>query len=171
MTDVEILDSLVEFIKSNVAVKLKLKKPPSNNVVVNSKYELVNPSVFKGWVPPKNYTDYGYDIPYINVMEDEGLDDNDESELSIRLKIVTYDPGIVKEDKSLNPNVEGYIDLLNIINQIRREISQNPVINKVNINKPIKWSMDAEQSYPYWSADVSFTVSIAPLEFNVKEFI
>lgn len=171
ITDIEVLDALVEFIKNNVSKNIKLKKPPSDNKVIDSEYELVNPAVFKGWVPPKNYNEeYGYDVPAIIAMLDEGTDDNEESDMSVRLKIVTYDPGKVKEDKTLSPNTEGYIDLLNVIQKIRREISLNPIIeNKFSVKLPIKRSMDEEQSYPYWSADMSFSVSIAPFEFNTEE--
>lgn len=173
MNDVEVLNAIVEFLKSNVAEHLKLKKPPENNQV-EGQYELVNPAIYKGWVPPKNYLEeYGYDVPSIIVMLDDGLDDSQSAEISIRLKIITYDPGETKEDGTVTPNVSGYVDLLNVITRIRIELSQNPIIlEKVNINKPIKWSMDKEQSYPYWSADLSFNVSSAPLAFNIaKNFL
>ena len=52
-----------------------------------------------------------------------------------------------------------------------RKVIKNPVIEeKVSINKPIKWSMDSQQSYPYWTANMSFTVSIAPLPFNTEQY-
>ena len=106
-------------------------------------------------------------------MIEDGEDNSNSTELTVRIKIVTYDPGKAKEDGTLTPNVEGYKDLLNLITRIRIELSQNPIIlEKVNINKPIKWSMDKEQSYPYWSADLSFNVSSAPLAFNIaKNFL
>lgn len=169
MNDIDVLNALVEFFKSNVAVHFKLKKPPED-YNVDGEYELVNPAVYKGWVPPKNYLEeYGYDVPAIIVMLDEGIDDNKSADISIRVKIITYDPGETKEDGTTTPNVYGYVDLLNVITKIRIELSQNSVIlEKVNISKPIKWSMDKEQSYPYWSADLSFDVSIAPLEFNIN---
>lgn len=169
INDVEILNALVEFLKENISKHFQLKKPPVNNKILGD-YELVNIAIYKGWVPPKNYLEeYGYDIPGIIVMLDEGIDDSENAEIAIRLKVITYDPGKVKEDKTLSPNVEGYVDLLNVITRIRMELSKNPIIlNKVNVNKPIRWSMDKEQSYPYWSADVSFNVSIAPFDFEIK---
>lgn len=171
MNDIEILNAIVKFFKDNVSKDLKLKKPPENHKI-EGEYELVNPAVYKGWIPPKNYLDeYGYDVPSIIVMIDDGSDDNESADLSIRIKIIAYDPGETKEDGTVAPNVLGYIDLLNIITKIRIELSQNPIIlEKVNINKPIKWSMDKEQSYPYWSADLSFNVSIAPLPFNISQY-
>ncbi len=173
MDDYEVLNIISKFLKSNVANQIKLKKPPEDNMV-EDEYALVNPAVFTEWVPPKNYLDeYGHDIPAIIVMVEDGEDNNDYAELTVRIKIVTYDPGETKEDGKMIPNVEGYKDLLNVITKIRRELSQNPIIlEKVNVNKPIKWSMDEEQSYPYWTANINFSVSIAPLAFNIaKDFL
>ena len=168
MNDIEVLEYLCKFLKDNVANKIKLEKPPDRGKVEED-YERVKPAVHEGWVPPKNFSDYGYDVPGIIVMIDDGSEDT-LAELNVRLKIVTYDPGTTQEDGILSPNTKGYKDLLNVITRIRIELSQNPIIlEKVNVNKPIKWSMDEEQSYPYWSANISFGVSIAPLLFNINE--
>lgn len=167
MNDIEVLNCLYKFLIENVASKIKLEKPP-DDVQAESKYELVSPAVYEGWLPPKNFLDsYGYDVPGMIVMIDDGIDE-ESSELNIRIKLITYDPGETKENGQLIPNAKGYKDLLNLITRIRIELSQNPVIlEKVIVNKPIKWSMDEEQSYPYWTANLSFSVSIAPLAFNI----
>ena len=55
MTDALILKTIEKYLKENIAPKLKFKKPPEDNQIVDSEYELVNPAVFTGWVPPKNY--------------------------------------------------------------------------------------------------------------------
>lgn len=169
MTDNEVLESLSKFLKDNVSSSIKLEKPLSNKKLQET-YELVNPAVYTGWLPPKNFLEsYGYDVPGIIVMMDDGIDD-DSANLNIRIKFVTYDPGQTEENGELTPNAKGYKDLLNLISKTRIELSQNPIIyEKVSVNKPIKWSMDTEQNYPYWSADMSFTVSIAPLAFNINE--
>lgn len=174
MTDVEILDRLATFIKNNIATKIKLENPPEKGVInKEGVYELVHPSVYKGWMPLGSLNEYEYSVPSIVVMIDEGMDDNSESNLNMRLKIVTFDPGETNEGGVVNLNGKGYMDLLNLITRIRLEFAKNPIIlEKVNINKPIKWSMDSQQSYPYWTANVSFTVSIAPLAFDItKKFL
>lgn len=167
MNDIEVLEFLSKFFRENIASKIKLEKPSEDNI--NGKYELVNPAVYEGWVPIKNFLDnYGYDVPGIVVMIDEGNEDKT-ADLNIRIKIVTYDPGI-SDLGELTPNAKGYKDLLNLITLIRIELAQNPVIlEKVSINKPFNWSMDEEQSYPYWSANFSFSVSIVPLAFNIEK--
>lgn len=174
MTDIEVLNGLSKFIKDNIANQIKLEKPPEKGVINKvGSYELVHPSVYKGWVPLSNLNEYEYSIPSIVVMIDEGTDDNSDSNLSMRLKIATFDPGETQEDGIVDLNGKGYMDLLNLITKIRLEFAKNPIIlEKVNINKPIKWSMDGQQSYPYWTANLSFTVSIAPLAFNIaKNFL
>lgn len=172
MTDVDVIKGLAIFLEKNVASKIELEKPPEKGVISGERsYELVNPTVYKGWIPLKNLDEYNYSIPSIVVMLDEGIDDNNDSTLNIRLKIATYDPGETQEDGNINLNGKGYMDLLNLMTKIRLELSQNPIIeDKVIINKPIKWSMDSQQSYPYWTANMSFTVSIAPLAFNIEQY-
>lgn len=172
MTDVDVIKGLAIFLEKNVATKIELEKPPEKGVIIEGSYELVNPKVYKGWIPLKNLDEYSYSIPSIVVMLDEGIDDNNDSTLNIRLKIATYDPGETQEDGNINLNGKGYMDLLNLMTKIRLELSQKPVIEeKVIINKPIKWSMDSQQSYPYWTANMSFTVSIAPLLFNTEQYL
>lgn len=170
MIDIDILESLADFLKSNVASKIKLKKPTDTD---EGPYELVNPAVYICWVPPKNFLEeYGHDIPSLIVMMDEGLDSEEDATLSVRVKVVTYDPGEVKEDNKLTPNTQGYKDLLNVLTKIRLEISQNKTIkDKVIVEKPIRWSMDKEQIYPYWSAEISFNVVLEKLQFNYDKYL
>lgn len=172
MNDLEVLKALSGFLKEKVASKIKLEKVPDDNQVEGD-YELVNPAVYQGWLPPKNFLEsYGYDIPGMIVMIDDGTDDNESADLNIRIKVVTYDPGTTKEDGTLTPDAKGYKDLLNLIFKIRLALSENVVINDtITVNKPIKWNMDEEQNYPYWSANVSFPVSIASLKFNIDKYL
>lgn len=171
MTDVDLIKGFAIFLEKNVASKIELEKPPEKGILVEGSYELVNPTVYKGWIPLNNLDEYTYSIPSIVVMLDEGIDDNSDSTLNIRLKIATYDPGETQENGTMNLNGKGYMDLLNLMTKIRLELSQNPIIEeKISVNKPIKWSMDNQQSYPYWTANMSFTVSIAPLPFNTEQY-
>lgn len=175
ITDVEILDTLKQFIIDNIASKIKLKKPSSDGNVEESEYELVNPAVYTMYIPPKNILDdYGYDIPAILIMIDNMEDDNDSASLVCRLSFVVYDPGEVDEDGIFSPNVEGYKDLLNLKNKFLILLSENPVIKeKFSINKPIKWSMDEETIYPYYAGNLEFEIPIAPLNFipNYQKYL
>ncbi len=165
MNDNDVLEAIAKFLKEKVCPKIKLKKVPQKNLVEGT-YELVNPAVYIGWIPPKNFkNEYGYEVPSFIVMLDEGTDDYTEAVLAIRIKIITYDPGVLEVNGDITPNAKGYKDLLNSIAKVRMLISENPIISeKISINKPMKWDMDEEQAYPYWSANINFNVDIPPIE-------
>lgn len=171
MTDSRILEAIKKFLIDNVASKIRLEKPPADGRV-DGEYELVNPAVYVGWIPPKNYLDeYGYDIPSLLVMEDGGEDNTDEAFLNIRVGIATYDPGQTGQDGRTIPNVKGYKDLLNLITRIRLELSKTAVIGEVtSIQKPIKWGLYEEQKYPYWHGWITFQASAVPINYQDQGF-
>lgn len=178
MTDDKILEGIKNFLAENVANKFKLERPPENGAF-DKNYELVNPAVYIGWIPPKNYLNkYGYDVPAFLVMEDGGEDEGNEASIDIRIGIATYDPGLTtKEETILNtiPNTNGYKDLLNIIQRIRIELSKVVTIENItSIQKPIRWGMYEEQQYPYWHGWISFKASTVPLNYQnseIKQFL
>lgn len=149
-----------------------LKKAPENNKITD-KYELVNPAVYIGWIPPKGFENrYGFSIPCLVVMTDSGSDDNESAEIKARIKIITYDSGLVKDDNELIPGLTGYKDLLNVIDRIRITLSENLIINnKVSHKKPIEWGIDEEQHYPIWSGEISFPVSILSLKPDIDSYL
>lgn len=166
MNDNLILESLKKFLIENVANKFKLEKPQEGNIL-DEKYELVNPAVYIGWIPPKNYlVDYGYDVPALLIMEDGGEDSGDESNINIRIGIATFDPGQTDSNRT-TPNTKGYKDLLNIITRIRMEFAKVSIIeDTTTIQKPIKWGLYEEQNYPYWNGWLSFQASAMPLNLR-----
>lgn len=167
MTDNRILEAIKKFIVENVASKIKLEKP-STDGRLEGEYALVNPAVYVGWIPPKNYLDeYGYDIPSLLIMEDGGEDSTDEAFLNIRIGIATYDPGYTSPEGETTPNVKGYIDLLNLITRIRLELARMAVIEETtSIQKPIKWGLYEEQKYPYWHGWITFQASAVPVNYQ-----
>lgn len=170
MDDLQVLKSLKYFLTENVSKRIKLECPPKNNVL-DEEYKLVNPAVYIGWLPPKNFLqDYDYDVPSILIMSDGGSDEGDEAGVNIRLVIATYDPGQTLEEGT-QINFKGYKDLLNIITKIRIALTEQLTLNCGIINKPIKWSMYEEQSYPYWHASMEFKVDTVPFNFNTNNFL
>lgn len=165
MTDNRVLGAIKEFLQEKISPEFKLKKPSEDNII-NDNYELVNPAVYIGWVPPKNYlNEYGYDVPSLLVMEDGGEDSGQDADIDIRIGIATYDPG-----SSTIPDFKGYKDLLNIIQRIRIEIVKSAVIAGITtVEKPIKWGMYEEQQYPYWHGWISFKVRTVPLNYENSE--
>lgn len=166
MGENEVLEALKQFMVNNISNKLKLEKPPDEGNIKED-YELVNPAVYVGWIPPKNYlTDYGYTIPGLLIMSDGGEDSLDEAYINIRIGIATYDPGLT-DSQNTTPNTKGYRDLLNVIQKIRIEIASSLTINnKTTIQGPIKWGVYEEQNYPYWNGWITFQTSILPLNYG-----
>lgn len=178
MTDDKILEAVKKFLVENVASNFKLEKPTDDGKL-DEKYELVSPAVYIGWIPPKNYlTEYGYDLPALLVMEDSGEDDGEEANITIRIAVATYDPGLTHsqnlESNITDLNFKGYKDLLNVIQRTRVELSKVSTfggegsLNKSKDN-PIKWAMYEEQQYPYWHGWISFKISTMPLNYQNSE--
>lgn len=158
MSDINILNKLKDILDINLK-DIKLEKSSDEG-----EFELVNPSVYIGWIPPKNYLDeYGYDIPGIVIMEKKGKEDVEEASLQIRLGIQTYDDGTTIKDGKVNPNMKGYSDILNLITKIRMILNKNPAEIGLSINKPIEWGFYDEQNYPFWTGYMEFGVNMTPL--------
>jgi hypothetical protein len=99
-------------------------------------------------------------------MEDGGEDTGDEASIQIRIGIATYDPGMTNV-VGVTPNSKGYRDLLNIITRIRIELAQKSTIKELTVvEKPIKWGLYEEQSYPYWHGWISFSATTMPLKYS-----
>lgn len=189
MTDENILESIKKFLIENVASKFKLEKPPKNEDI-DEPFELVNPAVYVGWMPPKRHIEegffynnniekyleqYGHNIPSLIVClgENGGEDDGEKTTLPIKIAIVTYDPGITDEGLTV-PNYKGYKDLLNIITRVRLELSNSSNFDSACLEKPIRWGVFEEQSYPYWHGWITFNVTTMPFNSenkNINQFL
>lgn len=160
-----VLETLQSFLLEKVSPEIKLLKANDNNV---NGYELVNPQVHIGWIPPKGYIPEGMEhmIPCLIVGFDEDEDDGQEMETKIRISAVVYKPGSYKpQDDSVKytPTMEGYIDLLNLLDRTKAELVRHRIINQsLKVEMPIKKGMyQQEQPYPYWYGWIIFSVSIA----------
>lgn len=159
------LDILKEFLEINVANKIKLQKPSDDNVEL---YELVNPAVHVGWIPPKRYLPEGMEtnIPCLIVGLDDGANDTDSTSMNIRISAAVYSPGEHIPDGetvTFNPSFNGFKDLMNLIDRTVAELMKNPIMkNRISVAKPIKWGMYEEQPYPYWYGWIRFGISMAP---------
>ncbi|HYE80874.1 MAG TPA: hypothetical protein VEG39_01770 [Clostridia bacterium] len=156
MTENEVLNALVEYIKS-VTADLRFVKGGDKQVT-----ELVPPAVYEGWVPPKNYlTEYGYDVPCVVVGMDEGEDDGQSAKLGIRLTFGIYSPGAMNTEGQIIPDAKGYIELLHLMTRVRVSLLNQVFINgKCEIEKPVKWGMFDEQLWPYWHGWMTFNTPL-----------
>ncbi len=159
MSDNIVLEVLQKFIHENVASQSKLQKPTDKDM---TKYELVNPSVHIGWVPPKLSENMSPDTqvpdyPCIIIGVDEGDDDGQDAGVNIRMSFALYNLGLYGEDGKITPDYKGYKDLLNLKDATKRELARAAVIGGVTtIQGPFKWGMYQDQPYPYWFGWLSF---------------
>lgn len=172
MNDLDLLEKIKEFLQREVATKIKLELPPQDGQF-NGAYKLVNPSIHIGWLPPGTaLNDTQHNIPSILVMSDGGEDVGSEASLIIRLIIGVYDPGLTRTEDDIELNCKGYKDLLNLITRIRIELSEQLIIDDlIEVEKPIKWKMYDEQMYPYWHAQMEFSISTIPIQTIYREFL
>lgn len=162
MSTVSILSALQKFCEEKVITNIKLQKHDDN---VNN-YELVNPAVHIGWIPPKGFLPAEMEtaIPCLIVGLDEASDDSKDAEYKIRISAVVYSPGLHKPEGAdkvtYSPDFQGYRDLLNLIDRTVAELKKNRIVkNYGTIQDPIKWGMYInEQPYPYWYGWITFTV-------------
>lgn len=158
MSDLSYLENLKKYLIENVANKIKLEK---SREYEDEAYSLVNPEVYVGWIPPKNYLDeQGHDVPSILIMSDGGIDNDDEASESIRIAITTFDPGTTTS-LGTKSNSKGYKDLLNVITLIRLALK-----DYAGVQKPIKWGMYDEQAYPYWCGWVTFDLKTLSFDYH-----
>jgi hypothetical protein len=165
MSTVTILDKIKEFLEESVAPNIKLQKADDNNIDL---YELANPQVFIGWLPPKGCIPEGltHTIPCLLVGLDECSDDGKEGELNLRISAAVYSPGMHKkvgaEEGSVTEfkaDYQGYIDLLNLLDRTTAELIKAQVIkNSVSLIYPVKSGMYLEQPYPFWYGWITFSV-------------
>lgn len=171
MTDNIVLEAIRDNLIANVASNIKLQVPYDDDI---TKYELMNPNVFIGWLPPANQLQdmpqqlmdgVKKAIPCIIVTFDDGEDDGSDAGLNIRVSFAVYNPGLTNPDGEFIPDSKGYQDLVNLIFLTRQELSSNPVIcnGKTEVNKPFKWGMYLDQPQPYWFGYLTFKATIAIL--------
>jgi hypothetical protein len=176
MIDNIILESIQSFCMENVSPKIKLQVPFDDDI---SKYQLMHPNVFIGWLPPPNQLE---DIPLqlsdgvkkvlpaMIIGMDEGEDDGNDAGINIRITFIVYNPGLYPSEGSIIPDYKGYRDLLNLIFICRQQLSKMYLLNngKTAAQKPYRWGMYPEQPTGYWVGWLTFRATAAILPFIVE---
>ncbi len=165
MTENIILEALQKFLQDNVAAGIKLRKPTDGQSV----YELVNPSVYVGWISPTLPKDLRPEdllqsipeTPCILISMDGGEDAGNSASMDIRLTFITYGGEKTIGGRTI-PDLEGYKDINNLRTRAREELAKAAVIGqKTVVQQPFTWSMYEEQPYPHWMGWLKFKVSCA----------
>ncbi|MEK3770118.1 hypothetical protein MKY14_16320 [Paenibacillus sp. FSL R5-0887] len=99
------------------------------------------PAVHIGFLPQKNRENAEIsEFPFILVRPSTGDDQQDSSKVTVKLVF-----GVKAEDQ------QGFIDLFNIMEQVRIEFLRQRIINRrYKMELPYKWEFFDEQPYPEW---------------------
>jgi hypothetical protein len=158
-----------------VSPKIKLQVPYDDDI---TKYHLMHPNAFIGWLPPPNQLeDAQFDVdgikkalPAMIIGMDDGEDDGNDAGINVRITFITYNPGLYSPEDdqvTFTPNFQGYRDLLNLIFICRKELSQNYLINngKTTAQKPFRWGMYPQQPIGYWAGWLTFRATAVTIPY------
>ncbi len=157
VTPISLQESLTEFLKINVAEKIKVKSTMENSDNVHYKH----PQVVLGFVLPKisdkrrTTKDEDGEYPFIATRV-TGYKNRDVYSSVVNIKIIfgvhcygSYKGNILLEDAS------GYRDILNIAEKIRQELFKMRILDKkYEILDDFKVAIPDEQPYPYWVGEM-----------------
>jgi hypothetical protein len=134
------------------ALRVFLEKVVCNFRLQTKAGELEPPKIVNGFLPPKG-TNEKDDFPFVIVRPVSGSADRDLEQIKISILIGGYSEEYDEDGHSVN----GFEYCLNVISRIKQEIFKLPgltLAGKYQVNFPFSWSLDEEQPWPYWFAEV-----------------
>lgn len=165
MAIVKQLDIIKSWLEKEICPNFKLKEANDENVDATYSYEIVNPSVFILYVPPKELIPEKNRVPSICVQFDDGQETRDGGgKLNVRLQFSIFNPGEHTEN-GFDRNTEGWRDVWNLIDYTMERIRNTEVIEGLRIVKedgvkcgPISDQGQIPLFYPYYFAWLTFSV-------------
>lgn len=164
---VTILEEIRDFYVSEVLNKTQMQRPTRDDRI--NAYELVQPSAYIGWIPPGGIFDMPDRplIPCIVVGLDQRTASIEDTEMQVRITAAIYDPGhqtwTEESGLSTDPNFEGYVTLLNLMDRLEAVTMKHQVIGgRYKLDSAIESKMYDEQPWPYWYGYLRFTLSGPP---------
>jgi hypothetical protein len=161
MSSVSFLNEIKRFLEEKVSPSIRLQAPSDDDVY---RYDLVNPSVFIGWVPPKGMIPEGIKTPFpcMIVGLDDGEAEKEKKTYAIRISVAVYSPGLHKIENgqmTYSPDFNGYVDLLNLIDRTVNILMKEGVTH-FEMSENVAWGIyQQEQPYPYWYGFITFKAS------------
>ena len=140
MTQVQLLKDLVGF----------TKKVLQNQKYIDADGNEKEIEVKAGFLKQKEMRDNTYDH-YVLIRVLDGESDHEESTVKVRFIICVAD----------RDTIEGWITVLNILEDIRQAILSRTIICKrYTYNDPVKWVVEEDEAYPAYFAtlDVQFVI-------------
>lgn len=156
------LTILKKWLESHLAKEeIKLKQPRSDNRI--GFYRLAEPAVHIGLVPPDGILDPNGKtrIPCLVVGMMKTDDDREETNFSVRITGIVYDPGIQDgKEGQLQPNFDGYLTLLNFLDRVKSWLlKEDGVENRLELKGSVALTPYEEQPWPYWYGCLEMVLS------------
>ena len=186
MSVVSSIETIRDWLESNVCQKVKLKLPDDKTVDGAYPYKLVNPAAFSLFVPSKDRIPpkIPAPIPSVCVQLAQGKDDITASSRSIKIRLCfsAWDPGFHGRDilaqkgggiqqynetaeAFFEKNGEGWRDVWNFVDTALRLIENAGYLGDLRVKQEdgIEFGPVTEQDaipdfYPYWFAWIEFSV-------------
>lgn len=118
-----------------------------------------DPQIVLGYLDPLQEEDKGQeDFPYIIVRYINDMTLEEQSNLSLKLIFGAY-----------SEDIEGWVDVLHLMELVKKAVLTKPVFNFYTIDRPIKTSMPEEQPYPYFFGFMELTLTIPQLQMEGEQ--
>lgn len=121
---------------------------------INEKGTFKTPQVRLGYLamkerkpgkPPEDEEDF----PYILIRYNQGEDEIDSGIVKINILLGAY-----RNDET------GWIDILNMIETIRKTLKKQGVFSNGSLEYPIKYNIPVDQAVPFFQGEINLTFSI-----------
>ena len=161
------------FLQSELAEELKkilsgfeLKNPQGERVSINIFEQIlpmpkpldpeeIAPELLENGLAEEQTAPDPYPYIIVRIADGEIEDENSAQKVNVNLLIGVFEPDYDKQ---------GHKDILNMIARIYERFAKFPVLNgKYTIQYPILWTIQGEESYPFYFGGVSLDFEIAAI--------
>ena len=193
MSVVSVIDTLTAWTQDNICSQIRLKVPPKagdpNDADMD--YETVHPTAFPMFIPTADKLPPDtYQFPSVCIRFQDGEDNapNRGGSIEIQMLFAAWDPGLHGQDifhkleecgfcrqsaiyTEFQRSASGWRDCWNFVDIALRKIESTSKIGAIGIDRSsVRFGPVVEQDsipdfYPFWFAQVTFTVTYPLLRF------
>ncbi len=158
ITPISLHEAVNEFIKENVANKIKLK----SGAKIGEDIEYKEPQVILGYLVPKigkdkrnSNQDENSEYPFIATRITNYKNKGNYTEVNLKFIFGVYCYGSYENDEFIN-DATGYRDILNLAEKTRQELFKQKILNKrFEILEDFEMKIPEEHPYPYWLGEMT----------------
>lgn len=139
-----LIDAIKNRLESEVCKHLQIPKPPDDGI--GTEIELVTPTIFKGYLPPKSAPkpDEPPEFPHIIIRPTEGGMQPEQDTVQVKFLL-----GGFGEDST------GYEWLMGVLDAISRNFQERPIFEMTyEFQNDFHWKLFDDQPFPYWVVQV-----------------